>query len=213
MALDLTAHVNALAERIHAALDRQQRVMVALAGAPGSGKSTLAAELARRLRDQRVTTEVVPMDGFHLDNAVLDARGLRGRKGAPETFDAAGFLYAVSRLRAGEEVVTPIFDRAREVAIAGAQVVSADCRAVICEGSYLLFDQPPWSDLYPLWDIRAQLDVPLAELRGRLIQRWLTHGLSRATATRRAETNDIPNARHAAAHSLPPDLILIPKAL
>ena len=30
---------------------------------------------------------VVPMDGFHYDDAVLTAKGLRQRKGAPETFD------------------------------------------------------------------------------------------------------------------------------
>lgn len=213
MALDLTAHVNALADRIHAALEVQQRVLIALAGAPASGKSTLAAELCRRLRDQRVPTEVVPMDGFHLDNSVLDARGQQSRKGAPETFDAQGFLYAISRLRAGEEVATPVFDRARDLSIAGAQVVPLNCRAVICEGNYLLFDEAPWRELNVLWDIRAQLEVPMPELRGRLIQRWLSQGLSRAAATRRAEMNDIPNAQRVIDHSLPPDLILVPKAL
>ena len=96
--LDLTAQVTALADRVHARRADQPRVLVALAGAPGSGKSTLATELARRLRDQRLACEVVPMDGFHLDNAVLDARGLRARKGSPETFDADGFVHLVRRL-------------------------------------------------------------------------------------------------------------------
>ncbi len=206
--LDISAQVTALAEEAARLLPSRPRVLVALAGAPGSGKSTLAAALHRRLVAQRVAAEVVPMDGFHLDNAVLDARGLRGRKGAPETFDAEGFLHLVRRLKAGGEVVAPIFDRARDLAIAGAQVVPAAARVVICEGNYLLFDEEPWRQLAALWDLPARLDVPPTELRARLIQRWLDHGLSRAAATRRAEGNDLPNARRILERELPARLIL-----
>ena len=206
--LDITAHVNALAERVHALRPAHQRILVALAGAPGSGKSTLAAELCRRMRDQKIRAEVVPMDGFHLDNAILDTRGLRARKGSPDTFDAAGFVHLIRRLSDRAEVFVPLFDRTRDLAIAGATVVSADCEVVIIEGNYLLFNQAPWSDLAPLWTLSARLDVPLPELRARLIQRWLTLGLSRAAATRRAESNDIPNAARVIDLALPADLIL-----
>lgn len=206
--LDISAQIDALSDAILPRLDSQARVMVALAGAPGAGKSTLAAELARRLRAQRTKAEIVPMDGFHLDNGILDVRSLRTRKGAPETFDATGFLHLIARLRAGGEVIVPLFDRARDIAIAGAQVVPGDCRVVICEGNYLLFDEDPWRDLAPLWDVSARIDVPLPELRARLIQRWLSHGLSRAAATRRAESNDIPNAQRVIARALPADLVL-----
>lgn len=206
--LDISAQVTALAERATALRGERPRILVALAGAPGSGKSTLAVALQRRLRDQGTSAEIVPMDGFHLDNAVLDARGLRNRKGAPETFDAEGFLHLIRRLKDGGEVVAPIFDRSRDIAIAGAQVIPADTKIVICEGNYLLFDEAPWAALSALWDLPARLDVPLTELRARLIQRWLDHGLSRATATRRAEGNDVPNARRIIEHALPADLIL-----
>lgn len=208
MSLDLTPAVNAVAERVHDALNGRPRLLVAIAGAPGSGKSTLAAEVARRLNAQRVPAEVVPMDGFHLDNAVLDARGLRARKGAPETFDSAGFLHLIRRLRGGGEVIAPLFDRARDLAVAGAQVVPAAARVVLCEGNYLLFDEDPWRDLAPLWDVTVRLDVPLPELRQRLIQRWLDHGLSGAAATRRAESNDIPNAARVVDRALPAQLTL-----
>ncbi len=206
--LDISAQITALADRIFARLAHQPRVLVGLAGAPGSGKSTLAAELARRLRDQRTGAEVVPMDGFHLDNAILDARGQRTRKGAPETFDADGFIHLIRRLKAGGEVFVPLFDRSRDMAIAGAQVVASDCQVVICEGNYLLFNETPWSELAPLWDISARLDVPMPELRARLIQRWLSQGLSRATATRRATANDIPNAQRVIDQALQADLVL-----
>lgn len=208
--LDVTSHINALAERVHELAERKPRVIVGIAGAPGSGKSTLAAELARRLERQKLSARLVPMDGFHLDNAVLDRRGLRNRKGAPETFDARGFVLLVKRLARGEEVVAPVFDRTRDIAIAGAQLVEAEARVVIVEGNYLLFDEAPWSELARIWDISALLDVPLPELRARLIARWLGHGLSRAAATQRAMHNDVPNAQRVIEHALPADLVLRP---
>lgn len=206
--LDISAQVNALAEQAVHRLAERERILVALAGAPGSGKSALAAAVHRRLLAQRIATEVVTLDGFHLDNTVLDARGLRARKGAPETFDAEGFLHLVQRLRAGGEVVAPLYDRVRDLSVAGALVVPAACRVVICEGSYVLLDEEPWRRLLPLWDLRARLDVPLPELRARLIQRWLDLGLSRAAATRRAEANDLANARRMQERALPAEIVL-----
>lgn len=208
MTLDLTPGVNAVTARIYDALKDRPRVVVALAGAPGSGKSTLAAEILRRLRDQKVSAEIVPMDGFHLDNAILDARGLRLRKGAPETFDAQGFVHVIRRLAAGGEVVVPLFDRARDIAIAGAHPIAAQTRVVLVEGNYLLFDEDPWRGLVPFWDVTVRLSVPLPDLRHRLIQRWLDHRLPRAAAINRAEQNDIPNAERVIARALPAQLTL-----
>ena len=206
--LNISDHITALTEMIQTRLNDQTRVLVGVAGAPGSGKSTLAEESAKRLRAQNCPAEVVPMDGFHLDNAILDARGQRGRKGAPETFDAAGFVHMVQRLQSGHEVIVPLFDRHRDLAIAGAVAVPGDCPVVIVEGNYLLFDEYPWAQLAPLWDIAAYINVPMADLRARLIQRWLDHGLSRTAATKRAESNDVPNAKRVIDRVLPADLTL-----
>lgn len=206
--IDLTSEVNLLTEAIHEKREGASRLIVAVAGAPGSGKSTLAAEVGRRLSGQKVRNAVVPMDGFHLDNRVLEDRGLTRRKGAPETFDALGFLNAMRRLANGEEVVLPVFDRPRDIAIAGALVVPPECQVVIVEGNYLLFNERPWSLLAPLWSISVRIDVPVPELRARLIQRWLSHGFSRAAATRRAESNDIPNAMRVVEKALKADYTL-----
>ena len=193
--------VNTLAEALAEA--GPGRRLLALAGPPGCGKTTLASALCHRLTLQRRRAVVVPMDGFHLDNEVLAERGLLARRGAPETFDAQGFLRMARALKAGEEVVAPRFDRARDIAIAGAVVVPQDAEVVILEGNYLLFDEDPWRDLAPLWDISVWLDVPLPDLRARLIQRWLSLNHSRATATRRAEGNDLPNAQRVLDARLP----------
>jgi pantothenate kinase len=204
--LDLTNHVNQIAEVVHDRYQPGQRFIVAIAGAPGSGKSTLASELCRRLTAQKRAVEVVPMDGFHLDNAVLDARNLRARKGAPQTFD--GFVHMIRRIKSGECPVIPVFDRTRDIAIAGAVAIPAACDILIVEGNYLMFDETPWRDLAPLWDLTVRLDVPIAELRARLIQRWLGQNLSRVAATRRAEQNDIPNAQAVIDKALPCDILL-----
>jgi len=206
--LDLTKQINLLSDKIQPLRDRPGRVIVAISGPPASGKSTLAEELSRRLNAQKCPTTVVPQDGFHLDNAVLEARGDLGRKGAPHTFDGAGFVHTMRRLKDRADVVVPVFDRSRDLAVAGARVVPAEAQVIVVEGNYLLFDEAPWFNLAPLWSLSVQLHVPLPDLRARLIQRWLGHGFSSAAAKRRAETNDVPNAKAVIDKALPADLTL-----
>lgn len=148
------------------------------------------------------------MDGFHLDNRILDARGQRHRKGAPHTFDALGFVHAVRRLGSEDEVVLPIFDRSRDIAIAGAQIVGPETQVAVIEGNYLLVDEYPWSELRSVWDISVFLDVPEDELTRRLIQRWIDHNHTREEAERRAMSNDIPNAHYIRARSVHADVML-----
>jgi fructokinase len=200
--------VEGLADRILALPPAPLRLRVAVAGPPGAGKSTLAAVLVDRLNRDGPVAALVPMDGFHLDNAILDARGLRARKGAPETFDALGVLRMVERLDRDAEVVIPGFDRARDIAIAGAAVLGAECRIAVVEGNYLLLDEAPWRDLRPLWDLSVMLSPPVEVLRARLIDRWLTHGHDPAAAEARAMGNDIPNALRVIGGSLPADIVL-----
>jgi len=184
------------------------RKLIAVAGAPASGKSFLGAALRAALRRDGLRAELVPMDGFHLDNRLLDARGLRARKGAPETFDVAGFIALIQRLRTESEVVYPLFDRARDLSIAGAGVLSPDCEMVIVEGNYLLFDEKPWSDLASLWDFSIWLDTPEETILQRCLARWLAHGLDLEAARLRAEGNDLANARRIIAAHLPADMTL-----
>ncbi|MCV6586288.1 MAG: AAA family ATPase [Marinibacterium sp.] len=187
---------------------RPRRKLIALAGPPASGKSTLAQALQQRLGDLGRPCGLLAMDGFHLDNPVLDRRGLVARKGAPETFDLAGFRSLLARLPQEDEVVTPVFDRVLDRAIAGADVITRDHRVVIVEGNYLLLDEPGWRDLGRVWDLSVFLPDDLETLERRLVARWIAHGHDAPSARARALGNDIPNARRVLDHRLASDLDL-----
>lgn len=197
----------ALAEDIRRRAAGRGRFITALAGAPGAGKSTLAAELVAELG---AGARVVPMDGFHLDNPVLAARGLLLRKGCPESFDALGFVHLIWRLKSDPAVVIPIFDRDLDLARAGGDVVGPDDRLLVVEGNYLLLDAEPWSLARPLYDLTVALEVPEAELERRLIQRWLDHGHDAEAARARALSNDIPNARRVLRESVAAEVVIGP---
>lgn len=194
-----------LANLIRARADGPGRFLVALAGPPASGKSTLAEDLAAQLSPG---ARVVPMDGFHYDDAVLTARGQRSRKGSPPTFDAAGFVHLVRRLRVEDEVAIPIFDRSMELSRAAADIVGAQDRILIVEGNYLLLDQAPWTDLAPLFDLTVFLHVPEDELVRRLTARWAHHGKTPEEARAWIAGNDLPNALTVLNHSRPADITL-----
>lgn len=151
------------------------------------------------------------MDGFHLDNAILDERGLRHRKGSPDTFDVDGFASLLARLSSPSpvDVAIPIFDRSRDLAIAGARWVRSDTEVIIVEGNYLLLNRPGWRDLRDTFDVTVMLDAEPAILESRLVQRWLDHGLSASDARERAESNDLPNAQTVLTQSYPADWRLV----
>lgn len=197
--------IEELADDVAHAASGRTPFLLAVAGAPGSGKSTLADKLALRL-DRPAC--VIPMDGFHLDNDTLDARGLLARKGAPNTFDHAGFTTLVERLKTGETRQYPTFDRTSDRVIPNGGSVPKDVEILIFEGNYLLFDDQDWIPLQAHWDASVWLDVPRAELEKRLIQRWIKHGLSKIDARNRAQGNDLPNAAKVMDNRVPSTWVL-----
>jgi pantothenate kinase len=187
-----------LLERAGALADRPGRAVLGIAGSPGSGKSTLAAALLAALPPDVVGH--VPMDGFHLADVALRRLGRLAAKGAPDTFDAGGYLALLRRLRAApgdptEDVVyAPAFERDLEQPLAGAIAVAPEVRLVLTEGNYLLLEDGRWPQ------VRAELDevwfcAPDPEVRmARLVARHVEFGKAPAAATAWVRAVDVPNA-------------------
>lgn len=180
-----------LVERARLLASAGRRVL-GVTGPPGAGKSTLAAALVEELGAAAV---LVPMDGFHLADSELDRLGRRDRKGAPDTFDAAGYLALLRRLRAGEDEVVwaPLFRRELELAEAGALAVPAGVPLVVTEGNYLLADGA-FTAVRGLLDACWFLDVDPVLRRARLVARHVTHGRSPAAAEAWVAASDDRNA-------------------
>ncbi|MCB1380790.1 MAG: nucleoside triphosphate hydrolase [Alphaproteobacteria bacterium] len=196
-----------LAVTIRDKAEGANRYMVAIAGPPGAGKSTLSEGLFKELSAMGEKAIVVPMDGFHFDDIILNARGHRPRKGAPFTFDVAGFESLLKRIRSGEpDIAIPVFDRNMELSRNAADIVGADARIILIEGNYLLLRESPWSRLQTLFDFTIMIDVPYEELERRLVQRWLHHGFDLAHAKTWIAANDSLNIRHVLDNSAPADL-------
>ncbi|MFC4950710.1 nucleoside/nucleotide kinase family protein [Pseudonocardia sp. GCM10023141] len=170
-----------------------QRRILGIAGAPGSGKTTLAETLTAALGEDAV---MVGLDGFHLANAELHRLGRHDRKGAEDTFDAAGYVNLLRRLRAAEDptVYAAFFDRGIEESIACAVPVANTVPLVITEGNYLLVDGPRWGEVRTLLDEAWYLQ-PDEDLRfERLVARHMRFGRSVDEARERSHGSDQRNA-------------------
>jgi len=181
--------------RVRDLIKRNGRTLLGLVGAPGAGKSTLAAALLAEFAD---VAQVVPMDGFHLANVELERLGRRDRKGAPDTFDSAGYVALLRRLlvQADDEVVyAPEFRREIEEPIANAIPIHARTQLVITEGNYLLLDEGPWAHVAGLLDEVWYVDIDDEVRLHRLTRRHEQFGRSAEEAAAWVAGTDEPNAR------------------
>jgi pantothenate kinase len=141
------------------------------------------------------------MDGFHLADVELQRLGRLARKGAPDTFDAAGYAALLHRIRRprSDVVYAPAFERDLEQPIAGAIGVGPDVRVVITEGNYLLLDAPQWqavaAEIDEIWYCAVDDTVRVR----RLVERHIRFGKSAEAARRWVQEVDEPNARLVAA--------------
>lgn len=181
--------------RLQLLVDSGRRVLLGIAGAPGSGKSTLAQQLQAA---HGPLVQVVPMDGFHLARIELQRLGLADRQGAEDTFDSAGYVALLRRLRAqrsGELVYAPDFRRDCGEPIAGAIAIHPHTRVVVTEGNYLLLERGHWAQVRALLDEAWFVEVDDVLRRARLVERHVRFGRTPAQAAAWAEQVDEPNAR------------------
>lgn len=178
------------------------RRMLGICGAPGVGKSTVAGRIVAGLGDRAV---LVGMDGFHLAHAELARLGRLDRKGAPDTFDAAGYVALLDRLRhngfvhgvgdpAAVTVYAPEFRRELEEPVAGAVPVPPTVPLVVTEGNYLLLPSEPWCRIRSLLDEIWYLEDDHDERLDRLAARHERYGLTRSAARAKALGSDQRNA-------------------
>ncbi|WP_367319009.1 nucleoside/nucleotide kinase family protein [Streptomyces sp. HUAS ZL42] len=194
-----------------------RRALLGVTGSPGAGKTTLAETLVRELNgtgDPWVAH--VPMDGFHLADVELERLGRRDRKGAPDTFDAAGYAALLRRLREETEddiVYAPGFERVLEQPIAGAVPVPPAARLIVTEGNYLLLETGAWarvrSQLDEVWYCEADEDDRVR----RLIARHEEFGKGRQEAVAWVVGTDQRNAALVAATRDRADLVVPPTLL
>ncbi len=177
-----------------------ERLLVGITGAPGAGKSTLA----QRICAETAGACAVPMDGFHLSNDVLRSLGFARVKGAPQTFDEAGYVALLRRLRERDDdvVYAPSFDHVMNEPIAGSIPVPRACELVITEGNYLLV----WPRARALLDLTVHIDAdPDLRVAG-LIERQLAKGLDESAAREWVLRSDEANARLVQEHAHLADL-------
>ncbi len=190
--------VAAAREAIDAVLrSDRQRLLIGIAGAPAAGKSTLAASLTRALNREFGPGYccAVPMDGFHLANSQLARLGLTGRKGAPDSFDAAGFINLLHRLRAREELVyAPEYSRTLHESIGSAVPVPGSVRVCLVEGNYLLIPGGAWAPVRPLLDLALYIEAHDRVRVSSLLRRQQNRGLTRDQARNWVFGSDEVNA-------------------
>ncbi|BAJ28484.1 MULTISPECIES: nucleoside/nucleotide kinase family protein [Kitasatospora] len=178
------------------------RTLLGLAGPPAAGKSTLARLLIDEVnrREGPDTAAYLPLDGFHLSNAQLDRLGLRPRKGAPETFDARGYLALLQRVATDRfhDVYAPDFDRHLDEPVAARHLVRPHTRLVITEGNYLAAPTTPWTEARSLLRELWYVDADETTRDARLLARHTAGGQDETTARRRIDSNDLPNAAYVA---------------
>lgn len=202
---ELAGEIAATSERVGG------RIMVGFAGPPGCGKSTVAAAVCAELGERAV---LVPLDGWHLSARMTERIGAAQRRGAPHTFDVAGFVVLLQRIRAqggsGQEdtIYAPEYRREIEEPVAGAIAVEDRAPIVVIEGNYLLLDCPGWRDIRPLLDLAYYIHLDGEERRRRLVGRHVAFGRTPDEAARWVETNDEPNARLIEDNRLGPDRVV-----
>ncbi|KAK7522227.1 P-loop containing nucleoside triphosphate hydrolase protein [Phyllosticta citriasiana] len=215
-------------------LSRSQRLLIGVSGIPGSGKTTLAAKVASRLNElyhaqlpgasagEPPVAGLVPMDGYHLSRAQLDAMPdphmAHARRGAHFTFDAESFVRLIKELRKPlapetRTLYAPSFDHAVKDPVQDDIAIAPTTRILLFEGNYLSLDRDPWRQAARLMDELWFVEVDFETARRRLVGRHVKAGIAKdeAEANKRVSENDLVNGKQIVEERVKVDEIIVSK--
>ena len=156
--------------------------VIAVAGSVAVGKSTTARLLQTLLSagpgSPRV--DLVTTDGFLHPNAVLDERGLLGRKGFPESYDRRALLRFLADVKSGrEEVFAPVYDHQSYDIVPGRRQAVDRPDILVLEGLNVLQaggrtdGTAPEVFLSDFFDFSVYVDAAEADIRNWYVERFL----------------------------------------
>jgi type I pantothenate kinase len=157
--------------------------VIAVAGSVAVGKSTtsrlLQALLAAGQDAPRV--DLVTTDGFLLPNAALQARGLLGRKGFPESYDRRALLRFLADVKSGRGVVSaPLYDHQSYDVVPGARQVVDRPDIIVLEGLNVLQagrradGRAPEVFLSDFFDFSVYVDAAETDIQQWYVDRFLS---------------------------------------
>ncbi|HEV7862585.1 MAG TPA: type I pantothenate kinase, partial [Acidimicrobiia bacterium] len=156
--------------------------VIAVAGSVAVGKSTTARLLQRLLAAAPGSPRVdlVTTDGFLLPNAVLEARGLLGRKGFPESYDRRALVRFLADVKSGrEEVFAPVYDHQAYDIVPGARQAVDRPDILVLEGLNVLQaggradGTAPAVFLSDFFDFSVYVDAAEADIQRWYVERFL----------------------------------------
>jgi len=156
--------------------------VIAVAGSVAVGKSTTARLLQRLLTSAEGSPRValVTTDGFLLPNAVLESRGLLGRKGFPESYDRRALARFLADVKSGrEEVFAPVYDHQSYDIVPGERQAVDRPDILVLEGLNVLQaggradGTAPEVFLSDFFDFSVYVDAAEADIQRWYVERFL----------------------------------------
>jgi type I pantothenate kinase len=152
--------------------------VIGVAGSVAVGKSTFARILQALLArwPDHPQVDLITTDGFLFPNDVLEARGIMGRKGFPESYDTRNLIRVLREIKSGQtNVEAPVYSHVVYDIIEGERVVINRPDIVILEGLNVLqtgSDAPEFVSDY--FDFSIYIDALEADIEQWYIERFLT---------------------------------------